>query len=269
MRTMISVDRWYPTWPLVSVLLSLGLMLVLLASALGTLRSPLQLDYQVAPTGQAHIWSVTRVWPSSFAWAAGLRPGTLLHQDSSPPTSGPTIVEVRAGGRDHAVLLASDGGAAVAATGFELVLAVQVFAIGALTLLFSRARSVATVLLVFCLSIAVGLCGVAAFAHGARWGSALFELSWFVLLPLLVLLLSASLPLGGRTLPYVWRYAAPLGGILLVLEIAGFVDVALYALTSDVVGVLFMCSLVCAIALWVWRAWPTRGGERWPEYRLV
>jgi len=65
------------------------------------------------------------------------------------------------------------------------------------------------------------------------------------------------------------RRRSELSYFLLVLEIVGFADVALYALTSDVAGILFMCSQVCAVTLWVWRAWPARGGERWPEYRLV
>src|SRR5438034_939797 len=90
---LLAADRWRPNAPLIGVLLSLSLFLVACTSTIATLHGPVLLNYQIAPTARAHLWRVTAVWPASFAWDAGLRPGTLLHGNAPPATQGVTTVK--------------------------------------------------------------------------------------------------------------------------------------------------------------------------------
>jgi hypothetical protein len=110
---------------------------------------------------------------------------------------------------------------------------------------------------------------VAAFAHGAVWGSMLFEICWFALLPPLTLSLATSVPPGGRTLTLGWCLPVLLGAIIVALEAASFVDSAFYPLKRGVTYVLFLLAQACASGIWGWRAWAARGSPHWPEYRLV
>jgi len=266
---MTAEQRWRPTWPLMAALLSLSLFLVSLTGAVTALHGPRLLGYQAVPTARVHWWRVTAVWPTSFAWDAGLRTDSLLQGDALPATQGSTVVRVWTGQRLRTVVIPPRGDSAPGLAWLELAIATAVIAIGVGTLLFARARVPALLLLLFCLTVAIGLCGVAAFAHGATWGSMLFEISWFALLPPLTPLLATALPYGGRTLALGWRPPGLAGGALVLFYLVGFRDSALYMPTRAVGGALFALSQAFAIGIWVWRAWPARRGPHWPEYRLV
>ena len=94
---MAPAQRWQPNWPLLGVLLALSLFLSAMAGAVAALHGPRLLGYQVAPAAPSHWWRVTAVWPASFAWDAGLRPGTLIQSATLPATRGSTTVRVWAG----------------------------------------------------------------------------------------------------------------------------------------------------------------------------
>lgn len=59
------------------------------------------------------------------------------------------------------------------------------------------------------------------------------------------------------------------GGLLVGLLVVGFANTDLYTFTRAVGGTLFALCQALAIGIWIWRAWPARGGPQWPEYRLV
>jgi len=248
---MTAEQRWRPTWPLMAALLSLSLFLVSLTGAVTALHGPRLLGYQAVPTARVHWWRVTAVWPTSFAWDAGLRTDSLLQGDALPATQGSTVVRVWTGQRLRTVVIPPRGDSAPGLAWLELAIATAVIAIGVGTLLFARARVPALFLLLFCLTVAIGLCGVAAFAHGATWGSMLFEISWFALLPPLTPLLATALPCGGRTLALGWRAPVLAGGALILFYLAGFRDSALYTPTRAVGGALFALSQAFAIGIWV------------------
>jgi len=266
---MTPEQRWHPNWRMIGVLLALSVFLVTLTSAVAALRGPRWLGYHVVPAAQAHRWRVTFVWPASFAWDAGLRRGTLLQGPASPPTSGSAVVHILSGRCCRHVLIPPWGDTDPTVAWLELPLAAVILGIGAGTLLFARAGRPAFFLLLFCLDVAVGLCGAAAFAHGALWGSILFETCWFALLPPFVLLLATTLPPDGRTPALGWRVPVLVIGLMVVLEVLGLVDVPLYTLTRDMEGLLFIVVQALASGIWGWRAWAARGGPHWPEYRLV
>ncbi len=266
---MTTEQRWRPNWSLIGVLLALSLFLVSLTGAVAALHGPRLLGYQVAPTSRAHWWRVAAVWPTSFAWDAGLRPGTLLYSTAPPTTRGSTTARMWTGRCCRVVSVPPRGDSAPQLAWLELAVATVILGIGAGTLLFARARVPAALLLSFCLTVAVGLCGVAAFAHGATWGSVLFEACWFALLPPLTPLLATALPPGGRTLALPWAALAAVAGLIVLFLTIGFIDITLYTPTRVVGGLLFVLSQALAIGIWVWRAWPARDGPHWPEYRLV
>lgn len=249
MFAMTTEQRWRPDWSLVGVLLALSIFLLAVTSAVTTLHGPRLLGYQITPAPGLHQWRVTTVWPSSFAWDAGLRPGTVLRGDRSPVTSGSTVVRVWTGRCCRIVVVPPRGESAARLAWLELAVATVVLGIGTSTLLFARAHVPALLLLLFCLIVAVGLCGVAAFAHGATWGSVLFEVSWFALLPPLTPLLATALPSGGRTPALGWRTPALAGGALVLFYLAGFRDVALYTPTRAVGGMIFALSQALAIGI--------------------
>jgi len=152
----------------------------------------------------------------------------------------------------------------------ELSLAAVILILGVAAVLFARDRLPALFLLLFCLATALALCGVTAFARGAIWGSLLFEFCWFALLPPLTLLLANTVPPGGRSLRAHWAVPLLISSVVVVgLQGVGLANVALYTVTRDGEGLLFVASQTLAISIWVWRALPARGGVQWPEYRLV
>lgn len=270
MFTMATAERWRPTWLLASVFLALSLFLVALTQAVGALRGPRLLGYHVAPALQTQWWRVTDVWPGSFAWDAGLRTGMLLHGQLPPAAQGATVVSAAAMGRCcRALILPLPGQSMPELVWLELSLAAVILILGAGTLLFARDRLPALLLLLFCLTTALALCGVAAFTQGAIWGSLLFEVCWFALLPPLTLLLAVTVPPGGRRLRLHWPVPLLLSSVMIALQGLGLVNVELYTFTRDSEGLLFVFSQLLTVSIWIWRALAARGGAQWPEYRLV
>lgn len=266
-----ATERWQPRWPLICVFVADCLFLMLLASTVLTLRGPRLLGYGVALTSQADWWRVTRVVPGSFAWDAGLRVGMDIHDPTRPSTRGTVVLQIQprpAGGlRD--LTLPPSGETAPQFAWVELGLAAVMLTMGASTVLLARIRVPALFLLLFCLCAAMGLCGVAASSRGAAWGDALFQVSWFALLPPLTLLLSLTLPPSDRVVTVPWRGPILLAGLLGSLQLLGWVWMPLYLPTRTVVGYLFIVAMLLAIAQWIKRALPARGGPQWPEFRLV
>src|SRR5947209_2760074 len=86
MFEMPAAERWRLTLPLISALVAVAIFAAIFASTLAALRGPHLLDYHVASTAHAGWWRVTWVWPSSAAWDAGLRDGTLLYGPRRPAT---------------------------------------------------------------------------------------------------------------------------------------------------------------------------------------
>jgi len=271
MFALAIAQRWRPSWLLASVLLAASLFLVALAAAVAALRGPRLLGYHVAATLRTQWWRVTDVWPGSFAWDAGIRAGLLLHGKAPPATQGTTVVYALAMGRCcRAITLPLPGQSMPELVWLELSLAAVILILGVAAVLFARDRLPALFLLLFCLATALALCGVTAFARGAIWGSLLFEFCWFALLPPLTLLLANTVPPGGRSLRAHWAVPVLISSVMVVgLQGVGLANVALYTVTRDGEGLLFVASQTLAISIWVWRALPARGGAQWPEYRLV
>jgi|GEM_PF-24699 len=264
-----ATDRWRPTPILITAMTAVCLWAVTCAGALAALHGPRLLGYRIAPAGQHHLWRVTWVWPGSYAWDAALRPGTLLSEVVAPATRGSATLHLLHGHTAAAVTIPPPGEPARSLIWLELALAGTVLALGTGTLLYARERRPAVLFLLFCLTMACGLSGVAASAQGAIRGSILFESCWFVLIPPLTLLLAATLPRGGRHAASLWPAAVLLAVAALLLEIAGYFDPARYLPTRAAMGILFLLGQAAAAALWAWRGMPARSGPDWPAYRLV
>ncbi len=265
----MAAERWRPDRRSIAVLLVLSAFALTVVSAVSALHGPILLGYTVAPDGHDQ-WRISGVFPGSYAWDAGLRPGMVLR--GTPVLQGAGVVYLRTGGACcRALRLPPAENSAPALAGVELVLGGTILSIGGGTLLFARERRAAALLLLFCFNVAIGFGGVAAFAHGARWGGVLFALCWFAFLPALMLPLAAALPSKGRTLTVLLTPPAPLvlAAVLTSVQVISLLDTALYLPLRNIGGGFFLTSQIVAVALWCWRALPERRGRYWPEYRLV
>ncbi len=266
---MLAVDRWRPGMTLLVVCVAVLLFLAAAAGAALALRGPVGLGYQVAPTSRPDLWRISAVWPDGFAHDAGLRRGMLLYSRTPPALQGQTTVAIWSLPCCRHVVVPPPGETVSALEWLELLLAASLVAIGAGTLLLARERGAALLLLAVCLSLALGLCGAAAFARGALWGSVLLETCLFVLLTPLMPLLALSVPPDERAPRLPWRSAIGVAALLLALDVAGYVNDDIYNPTRDIATSFFILAQLLAIIVWLRRARAARRSPAWPQYRLV